>query len=92
MAAEEARQEGPASGKRRYKHSKTVVALLVIACVLAPIAGTSIWIKNQVTKTDRYVRTVKPLASDPAIQAAIAANVTARDSTQQPALRLTPVG
>jgi hypothetical protein len=62
---------------RRYKHAKTVVALLVIACVLAPIAGTSIWIKNQVTKTDRYVRTVKPLASDPAIQAAIATNVTA---------------
>ena len=61
---------------RRYKHAKTVVALLVIACVLAPIAGTSIWIKNQVTKTDRYVRTVKPLASDPAIQAAIATNVT----------------
>ena len=57
----EARQEGPAAGKRRYKHAKTVVALLVIACVLAPIAGTSIWIKNQVTKTDRYVRTVKPL-------------------------------
>jgi hypothetical protein len=67
MAAEKA---------RRYKHAKTVVALLVIACVLAPIAGTSIWIKNQVTKTDRYVRTVKPLASDPAIQAAIATNVT----------------
>jgi hypothetical protein len=36
---------------RRYKHANTVVALLVIACVLAPIAGTSIWIKNQVTET-----------------------------------------
>ena len=53
-----------------------MVALLVVACVLAPIAGTSIWIKNHVTKTDRYVRTVKPLASNPAIQAAIATNVT----------------
>jgi hypothetical protein len=73
---EEARHERPAVGKRRYKHAKTVVALLVVACILAPIAGTSIWIKNQVTKTDRYVRTVKPLASDSAIQAAIATNVT----------------
>ena len=59
-----------------YPHGKLVVTLLVIACVLAPIAGTAIWINNQVTKTDRYVRTVKPLASDPHIQAAIAANVT----------------
>jgi hypothetical protein len=59
-----------------YRHHKTVVALLVIACVLAPIAGTAIWVNNQVTQTDRYLRTVKPLASDPHIQAAIAANVT----------------
>jgi hypothetical protein len=59
-----------------YRHGKLVVVLVVIACVLAPIAGTAIWINNQVTKTDRYVRTVKPLASDPHIQAAIAANVT----------------
>lgn len=58
------------------RHHKLVVTLLVIACVLAPIAGTAIWIKNQVTQTDRYVRTVKPLASDPHIQAAIADNVT----------------
>jgi hypothetical protein len=59
-----------------YRHHKLVVALLVIACVLAPIAGTAVWINNQVTQTDRYVRTIKPLASDPHIQAAIAANVT----------------
>jgi hypothetical protein len=64
------------TGNRRYKHARTVVALLVVACVLAPIAGTSIWINNQVTKTDRYVRTMKPLASNPAVQAAIATNVT----------------
>ena len=59
-----------------YRHRKLVVVLVVIACVLAPIAGTAIWINNQVTQTDRYVRTVKPLASDPHIQAAIADNVT----------------
>ena len=64
------------SEAKGYRHGKLVVTLLVIACVLAPIAGTAIWINNQVTKTDRYVRTVKPLASDPAVQAAIASNVT----------------
>jgi hypothetical protein len=64
------------SEAKGYRHHKLVVTLLVIACVLAPIAGTAIWINNQVTSTDRYVRTVKPLASNPAIQATIAANVT----------------
>jgi hypothetical protein len=59
-----------------HRHGKLVVTLLVIACVLAPIAGTAVWINNQVTKTDRYLRTVKPLASDPRVQAAIADNVT----------------
>ena len=44
--------------KRGYRHGKLVVTLLAIACVLAPIAGVSIWIKNQVTNTDRYVRVV----------------------------------
>jgi hypothetical protein len=64
------------SEAKGYRHGKLVVTLLVIACVLAPIAGTAIWINNQVTKTDRYLRTVKPLASDPRIQAVIADNVT----------------
>jgi hypothetical protein len=64
------------SEAKGYRHHKLVVVLLVVACVLAPIAGTAIWINNQVTKTDRYVRTVKPLAADPHIQAAIADNVT----------------
>lgn len=64
------------SEAKGYRHHKLVVVLVVVACILAPIAGTAIWINNQVTKTDRYVRTVKPLASDPNIQAAIADNVT----------------
>ena len=59
-------------GARRF----TVVTLLVIACILAPVAGASIWLKNQVTDTSRYVRTVKPLASNSSIQEAVAANVT----------------
>jgi hypothetical protein len=62
--------------KRGYRHGKLVVALLVIACVLAPIAGVSIWAKNQVLNTDRYVRTMKPLASNSAVQTTIADNVT----------------
>ena len=75
----EGREQPAASApekKRGYRHGKLVVTLLVIACVLAPIAGVSIWVKNQVTNTDRYVRTMKPLASNAAVQATIADNVT----------------
>jgi hypothetical protein len=72
VAAQKAEPEEKGGRGRRI----TVVVLLVIACVLAPIAGASIWLKNQVTNTDRYVRTVKPLASDPAVQSTVADDVT----------------
>jgi hypothetical protein len=65
------------AGRQRWR---TVVAALLIAlgCVLAPLAGVAVWARNQVTNTDRYVATVSPLASDPAIQDAIADQITAQ--------------
>ena len=61
--------------RRRWR---TVVAtlLIVVACVLAPLSVVAVWTRNQVTNTDRYVATVGPLASDPAIQQAIADQIT----------------
>jgi hypothetical protein len=57
---------------------KRIVAavLIVVSCFLAPLAVTAIWVRNQVLDTDRYVETVAPLASNPAIVAAAAANIT----------------
>jgi hypothetical protein len=54
--------------------------LIVLGCVLAPLAGVAVWARNQVTNTDRYVATVAPLANDPAIQAAIADQLQALSS------------
>ncbi|HEX6680822.1 MAG TPA: hypothetical protein VF063_09265 [Gaiellaceae bacterium] len=71
-AADKRAVEAPNSGWRKT----AIVTLLVLASILAPLAVASIWVKNQVTDTDRYVRTMKPLASNPAIQSAVAANVT----------------
>jgi hypothetical protein len=65
---------GPA-GRQRWRTILAVV-LIVVGCVLAPLAGVAVWARNQVTNTDRYVRTVAPLASDPAIQQAIADQIT----------------
>ena len=52
--------------------------LIVVACMLAPLSVAAIWTRNQVINTDRYVATVTPLASDPAIQNAIADQITAQ--------------
>jgi hypothetical protein len=65
---------GPA-GRQRWRTILAVV-LIVLGCVLAPLAGVAVWARNQVTNTDRYVRTVAPLASDPAIQQAVADQIT----------------
>jgi hypothetical protein len=59
---------------------RTIVAFvcIVVACLLAPLSVLAVWTRNQVTNTDRYVATVSPLASDPAIQNAIADQITAQ--------------
>lgn len=51
-------------------------ALIALGCVLAPVAVVAVWVHNQVADTDRYVDTVTPLASDPAVQAAATDRIT----------------
>jgi len=77
-----ARAGGPPSGPGRGGGGRwrVVVAtlLIVVGCVLAPVSVVAIWTRNQVTNTDRYVATVAPLARDPAVQQAIADQITAQ--------------
>ena len=68
-----------AGGARRQRWRVAIATLLIVlGCVLAPLAGVAVWARNQVTNTDRYVQTVSPLASDPAIQNAITDQITAQ--------------
>jgi hypothetical protein len=69
-----------AAGQVARQRWRTIVAslLIVVACVLAPLSLVAVWTRNQVTNTDRYVATVTPLADDPAIQNAIADQITAQ--------------
>jgi len=73
------RPDAEVAGPRSRQRWRTVLAslLIVIACVLAPLSAVAVWTKNLVTNTDRYVRTVAPLASEPAIQHALADRITA---------------
>jgi hypothetical protein len=53
-----------------------VSVLVVLVCVLTPISVLGVWVRNTVLNTDQYVDTMGPLASDPAIQQAVATRVT----------------
>jgi len=71
------------SGVRRRRRSRQgwgrttgAVVLILLAVVLAPLSVVSVWARAFVSDTDRYVETVAPLADDPAVQKAIATNIT----------------
>jgi hypothetical protein len=78
--AQAAPREAVAAGRAGRQRWRTIVAvlLIVLGCVLAPLAGVAVWARNQVTNTDRYVATVAPLAEDPAIQQAVTDQITAQ--------------
>ncbi len=59
-------------GKRLRRLS---IALAVIGALLLPPSVATVWLRNRVLDTDIYVETVEPLASDPAIERAVANRV-----------------
>ncbi|KOX26057.1 hypothetical protein ADL06_16705 [Streptomyces sp. NRRL F-6491] len=69
MAVLEARRTEP---PRHRAKSFPAVVLIVLGCVLAPLGIVASWAADVVGATDRYVATVAPLASDPAVQDAAA--------------------
>ncbi|MFC8427056.1 hypothetical protein [Streptomyces sp. NPDC057253] len=62
---------------RRARHAGATV-LLVLTLLLAPLALVATWVHDQVSDTDRYVQTVAPLASDPAVQDVVIDRLTDR--------------
>ena len=72
-------REAPAkpSGARPGLARRIVaIVLVVLTAVLAFAAVPALYLRSEVIDTDRYVATVAPLASDPAIQAEITDKVT----------------
>lgn len=67
---------GPVPRSHRGAWSVTSAVLLVLACFLAPLSVVAVWADTEMSDTDQYVRTVAPLANDPAVQAAVADEVT----------------
>ena len=69
-----------AKAKRRYFSWRPTVAtiLIVIGCLLAPIAVLGVWSANQISDTSRYVANMEPLVHRPAIQNALTDKITAQ--------------
>ncbi|WP_200308138.1 hypothetical protein [Streptomyces adelaidensis] len=60
---------------RRLRKAGATV-LLVVTLLLAPLAVVAAWVHDTVADTDRYVETVAPLASDPAVQQVVIDRLT----------------
>ena len=59
---------GPGRRRRLSWRTPVSIVLIVLGCILAPVAVIGSWASLEVSNTDRYVATVEPLIHDPAIQ------------------------
>ncbi|NBM19284.1 hypothetical protein [Streptomyces sp. GC420] len=64
----------------RHRHLRYAAAsvLLLLAFLLAPVSVVASWVDDEVSDTDRYVQTVAPIASEPAVQSAVTEKLTSR--------------
>ncbi|MCX4782340.1 hypothetical protein [Streptomyces sp. NBC_01264] len=69
---------GRSGGSRagRIVLSSVSAVLITLTCVLVPVSLLTVWVHDIVLDTGRYVSTVAPLASDPAIEAAAVHRIT----------------
>jgi hypothetical protein len=78
-AALRAAQATPAEPKPKVgrRHDRVVVAiLLVLGMLLTPVSILTLFVHSEIGDTGRYVQTVKPLSSNPAIQSYVADQIT----------------
>lgn len=60
----------------RRSHRFWVAILLVIGTLLTPLTIVALFVKQQINDTGRYVQTIKPLATNAAVQAYVAEEVS----------------
>jgi hypothetical protein len=73
-AAGGGRRRGSAAARITRKTASAV--LIVLTCVLVPVALLTVWVHDIALDTDRYVATVSPLASHAAIEDAAVKRIT----------------
>src|ERR1700712_4012248 len=75
---ENGKKKSPGRGRRI-----AVSLLLIVASVLAPLSVLAVWTRNTLLDTDQYVSTVGPLAKNPAIIDALAADIASSLGSQK---------
>jgi len=70
------RRQGPVRRRHVSWRASVAVVLIVLGCVLAPVAVLGVWAGNEVSDTGRWVATVEPLIHDPAIQNVLTDKIT----------------
>ena len=65
-----------------------VVLLTTLGCLLSVLSLMTVWGRNQILETDRYLASVSPLASDPVIQDDVARKVSTAISSRLDAAAL----
>lgn len=63
-------------GRSGWWRTPLVAVLVVLGALLAPLSVVATWAHDEIGDTDRYVETVAPLASEPAVQNALTTVVT----------------
>lgn len=64
------------AARSRRRRAITSIVFVVLGALLLPMAAATLWTRNQLLDTDRYVRTVEPLAEDPTVTSALTARIT----------------
>jgi hypothetical protein len=62
--------------RRMSWRTPVALVLIILGCILAPVAVIGVWAGNEISDTGRYVATVEPLIHDPAIQNVLADRIT----------------
>ena len=77
-------QEGAGPPRRRRFSWRTPVSivLIVLGCILGPVAVLGVWAGTEVQDTGRWVATVEPLIHDPAIQNVLTDKITNEITSQ----------
>ncbi|MER6065339.1 hypothetical protein ABT167_30055 [Streptomyces sp. NPDC001792] len=60
----------------RIARTTSSAVLIVLTCILVPVALMATWVHDIALDTDRYVSTVAPLATEPAVQDAAVHRIT----------------
>lgn len=78
----EFRRRGGARQRRIGWRTPLASVLIVLGCLLAPVAVLGVWAGNEVSDTGRWVATVQPLIHDPAIQNVLTDKITSEITGQ----------